>query len=90
MSVIMDGQRQSFRMTSEDLSILDAARSSGLELPYSCKGGVCSTCRSRLTKGDVEMAVNYALEPWELEKGFILTCQASPKSKEIEIDFDQG
>lgn len=90
VAVVMDGQRQSFRMTPEDASILDAARANGLELPYSCKGGVCSTCRSRLTKGDVEMAANYALEPWELEKGYILTCQASPKSEAIEIDFDQA
>ncbi len=90
VAVIMDGQRQTFRMTPDDASILDAAQSNGYELPYSCKGGVCSTCRSLLTKGEVEMAVNYALEPWELEKGYILTCQASPKTNEIEIDFDQA
>lgn len=89
ITVVMDGQRQRFHMSPDDESILDAARSSGLDLPYSCKGGVCSTCRSLLTKGDVEMAVNYALEPWELEKGYVLTCQASPKTREIELDFDQ-
>ena len=89
VAVILDGQRQTFSMTSASESILEAARASGIELPYSCKGGVCSTCRSKLTKGEVEMTVNYALEPWELEKGFILTCQASPKTSAIELDFDQ-
>ena len=89
VAVVLDGQRQTFSMTSDSESILEAARASGIELPYSCKGGVCSTCRSKLTKGEVDMTVNYALEPWELEKGFILTCQASPKTSEIELDFDQ-
>lgn len=89
VAVVIDGQRQLFHMSPDDPSVLDAARASGLDLPYSCKGGVCSTCRSLLTKGEVDMAVNYALEPWELEKGYILTCQASPKTREIELDFDQ-
>ena len=76
-------------MGTDDSSILDAARESGLDLPYSCKGGVCSTCRCLLTKGEVDMALNYALEPWELEKGYILTCQSTPKTSEIELDYDQ-
>ena len=89
VTTIIDGHRQSFRMGADDASILDAARDSGLDLPYSCKGGVCSTCRCRLTKGEVDMALNYALEPWELEKGFILACQSTPKTEEIELDYDQ-
>ena len=89
VTVIMDGHKQSFHMRADDSSILDAAGENGLDVPYSCKGGVCSTCRCRLTKGEVDMALNYALEPWELEKGFILTCQSTPKTAEIELDFDQ-
>ena len=89
VSIVVDGQRQSFHMRANDSSILDAGRENGLELPYSCKGGVCSTCRCKLVKGDVDMALNYALEPWELERGFILTCQSTPKTAEIELDYDQ-
>ena len=66
------------------------AAANGIALPYSCKAGVCSTCRTRLVKGKADMNVNYALEPWELEKGFILTCQACPRTDAIELDFDQA
>ncbi|MBI2995046.1 MAG: 2Fe-2S iron-sulfur cluster binding domain-containing protein [Gammaproteobacteria bacterium] len=89
VTIILDGRRRSFRMTSQEPSILDAARANGIDLPFSCKGGVCATCRSRLVRGEVSMTVNYALESWELEKGYILTCQANPKSGDIELDFDQ-
>jgi ring-1,2-phenylacetyl-CoA epoxidase subunit PaaE len=89
VTTIVDGNRQSFRMGPDDSSILDAAHESGMDLPYSCKGGVCSTCRCLLTKGEVDMALNYALEPWEVEKGYILTCQSTPKTSEIELDYDQ-
>ncbi len=89
IGVLMDGQRQTFHMDAGDTSILDAARAAGVELPYSCKGGVCSTCRCRLVGGEVDMALNYALEPWELEKGFILTCQSTPKTSSVELDYDQ-
>jgi len=89
VTTVNDGNRQTFHMQASDSSILDAAHENGLDLPYSCKGGVCSTCRCLLTKGEVDMAINYALEPWELEKGYILTCQSTPKTAEIELDFDQ-
>jgi ring-1,2-phenylacetyl-CoA epoxidase subunit PaaE len=87
--VIVDGQRQRFHMAKDDESLLDAALRNGIELPYSCKGGVCSTCRCLLKQGEVDIAVNYALEPWELEKGFILTCQSTPKTKSLEISYDE-
>lgn len=90
ITTIIDGNRQTFRMGANDPSILDAAQESGMDLPYSCKGGVCSTCRCLLTRGEVDMALNYALEPWELEKGYILTCQSTPKTAEIELDYDQA
>ena len=69
-------------------AILDAALRAGLDLPFACKGGMCSTCRARLVEGEAKMDVNYSLEPWELEKGFILTCQARPVTKRIVVDYD--
>jgi ring-1,2-phenylacetyl-CoA epoxidase subunit PaaE len=70
------------------LNVLDAARRWREDLPYACKTGVCSTCRAKLIKGKVEMSANHALEPDEIERGFILTCQAYPLTHDIEIDFD--
>ncbi len=71
VTVIMDGHRKSFAMPRAGTNIVDAAADQGIELPYSCKGGVCATCRTHLRKGDVTMAVNYGLEPWEVEQGFV-------------------
>ncbi|MBK9151340.1 MAG: 2Fe-2S iron-sulfur cluster binding domain-containing protein [Saprospiraceae bacterium] len=70
-------------------NILDAALKNGADLPFACKGGVCSTCKARLTEGTVDMELNYALEPDELAAGFILTCQSHPRSPKIFVDFDQ-
>ena len=67
----------------------DAAARAGIDLPYSCKGGMCCTCRCRAVSGEVEMAVNYSLEPWELESGFRLACQSTPKTATLSLDFDQ-
>jgi ring-1,2-phenylacetyl-CoA epoxidase subunit PaaE len=58
-------------------------------VPYSCKGGMCCTCRAKLVEGQAEMTTNYSLEPWEIERGFILTCQAVPKSARLVVDYDQ-
>jgi ring-1,2-phenylacetyl-CoA epoxidase subunit PaaE len=90
VSVLMDGRRRSFEMPTRQETILDAAMRAGLDLPFSCKAGVCSTCRTKLLKGEVEMTQNYALEDWELEQGFILACQAHPKSPQIELSYDEG
>lgn len=89
ITIVMDGNHQTFHMDPDAVSILDAALDQGLDLPYSCKGGVCSTCRTLLRDGEVEMAINYALEPWEVERGFILCCQASPKTESVVLDYDQ-
>lgn len=70
-------------------SLLDAALAYGADLPFACKGGVCSTCKAKLIKGKVHMPVNYALEKDELDNGFILTCQAYAQTNEIMVDFDQ-
>jgi ring-1,2-phenylacetyl-CoA epoxidase subunit PaaE len=89
VSFVMDGRRRGFPMRTNDESILDAAARAGVELPFSCKAGVCSTCRTKLVRGKVEMAENYALEDWELEQGFILACQSRAKTPEIELTYDE-
>jgi ring-1,2-phenylacetyl-CoA epoxidase subunit PaaE len=73
----------------EGETVIDAGERAGLEMPYSCRGGMCCTCRGKLVSGEVEMAVNYSLEPWEREAGYVLTCQSRPVSKEIVIDYDE-
>jgi ring-1,2-phenylacetyl-CoA epoxidase subunit PaaE len=90
VTVIMDGHKKNFDMPRDGSNIVDAAAEQGVELPYSCKGGVCATCRTHLRKGEVDMAVNYGLEPWEVEKGFVLACQSRPRSDEILLDYDKS
>ena len=70
-------------------TVIDAGERMGLEMPYSCRGGMCCTCRAKLVSGEVEMALNYSLEPWEMEAGYVLTCQARPKTREIVVDYDE-
>ncbi len=89
VNVIMDGHKKSFDMPADSNNIVDAAAEQGIELPYSCKGGVCATCRTFVRDGEVRMATNYGLEPWEVEKGFVLACQSVPVSDEITIDYDK-
>jgi ring-1,2-phenylacetyl-CoA epoxidase subunit PaaE len=86
-SLIIDGKRREVPV-AEDESILDAALRAGMDLPFACKGGMCSTCRAKLVEGDARMEVNYSLEPWELNAGFILTCQARPLSDKVVVDYD--
>ena len=86
-SLTIDGKRREVPV-AEDESILDAALRAGMDLPFACKGGMCSTCRARLVEGEAQMEVNYSLEPWELKAGFILTCQARPVSDRVVVDYD--
>jgi ring-1,2-phenylacetyl-CoA epoxidase subunit PaaE len=86
---VMDGRRRSFPMHTNSESILDAAARAGIDLPFSCRAGVCSTCRTKLVRGNVEMKENYALEDWELEQGFILACQSHATTPEIELTYDE-
>jgi len=88
VTVIMDGHKKSFEMPRAGINIVDAAAEQGVELPYSCKGGVCATCRTHVQKGEVVMATNYGLEQWEVEKGFVLACQSTPVSDEVLLDYD--
>jgi ring-1,2-phenylacetyl-CoA epoxidase subunit PaaE len=86
-ALIIDGKRREVPI-AEGEAILDAALRAGVDLPFACKGGMCSTCRARLVEGKAQMEVNYSLEPWELEKGFILTCQARPVTDRVVVDYD--
>lgn len=88
IKIRLDGIISSFRLSSEGDSILNAALTHGIDLPFACKGGVCSTCRAKLQHGEVHMDVNYALESEEVAAGFILTCQSHPKSDNVFVDFD--
>ncbi|HWI90352.1 MAG TPA: 1,2-phenylacetyl-CoA epoxidase subunit PaaE [Flavisolibacter sp.] len=88
VSVKLDGIMFDFDLAYESESILDAALKKGADLPYACKGGVCTTCKAKLIQGKVSMDVNWGLEPDEVEKGYILTCQSHPQTERIVVDFD--
>lgn len=88
VTVIMDGSAASFSMEQDKESVLDAGLRAGLDMRYSCKGGVCSTCRCKVIEGRVEMDVNYALEDYEVARGFVLSCQAFPLTDKVVLDFD--
>jgi ring-1,2-phenylacetyl-CoA epoxidase subunit PaaE len=87
VTILLDGRASSFTMAPGE-RVLDAALRVRAELPYACKGGVCSTCRAKVVDGAVEMARNYALEPDELAAGYVLTCQSSPTTDRVVIDYD--
>ena len=86
-SLIIDGKRKDVPVADGE-AILDAALRAGMDLPYACKGGMCTTCRAKVVEGETRMDVNYSLEPWELEAGFVLTCQAHPVSDRVVVDYD--
>jgi len=88
VTIKLDGRSFDFDLGYKSESVLEAALQQGADLPFACKGGVCSTCRARLISGQVEMDVNYALEPEEVAAGFILTCQSHPRTEKIVVDFD--
>jgi len=88
VTIKQDGVAFSFDLPYDAEPILDAAVKQGADLPYSCKGGVCSTCRAKLVEGKVEMEHNYSLELDEIKHGFILTCQSHPRTEKVVIDFD--
>ena len=87
-SLIVDGRRAEVPV-AEGEAVLDAALRAGLDLPYACKGGMCSTCRARVLEGRAEMEVNFSLEAWEVDRGYVLTCQARPITPRVVIDYDQ-
>jgi len=87
VTVVLDGLTTTAPLP-RDLPILDGAQASRADLPFACKGGVCGTCRAKVTEGEVDMRRNYALEPAEVEAGFVLTCQSYPLAAPVTVDFD--
>jgi ring-1,2-phenylacetyl-CoA epoxidase subunit PaaE len=88
VTVKLDGIAFDFDLPYDGETVLEAALQQGADLPFSCKGGVCSTCKAKLLEGKVDMDINYALEQEEVDAGYILTCQSHPRSEKIVIDFD--
>jgi len=88
VTIVDGGKDFLFTMTKEYNNILDAALGAGADLPFACKGGVCSTCKCQVKEGKVEMKINYALEDKEVEQNFVLSCQAVPTSDKVVVDFD--
>lgn len=88
VTVISGGRSTNFELSAVGENILDAGIHSGLDLPYACKAGVCSTCRAMLIEGEVDMDLNHALSEEELEQGYILTCQSHPITDKVVVDFD--
>ncbi|WP_166361679.1 1,2-phenylacetyl-CoA epoxidase subunit PaaE [Pseudomonas akapageensis] len=89
ITVISDGRALAFDLPRNTVSVLDAGNAIGAELPYSCKAGVCSTCKCKVIEGEVEMDSNHALEDYEVAAGYVLSCQTFPVSQKVVLDFDQ-
>jgi ring-1,2-phenylacetyl-CoA epoxidase subunit PaaE len=83
-----DGQSHAITLRPGE-TVLEAAERAGLDVPYSCRGGMCCTCRARVTDGTASMDVNFSLEPWEVEAGYVLACQCRPTGERLAVDFDQ-
>ena len=88
-TVTLDGATRSFRMPKQGVTLLDAALAQDIDAPFACKAGVCSTCRAKVLEGEVEMAVNHALEDYEVRLGYVLTCQCTPLSDKVVVTYDQ-
>ena len=88
LKVMMDGKTHQLAMAADVTRVLDVALQAGLDLPDSCRGGVCCTCRAKVLEGTVKMEKSFTLEPWEIEKGFVLTCQALPLSETVVVSYD--
>lgn len=89
ITIVRDGMHREIGFTKSDASILNAASAAGLDMPFSCKSGVCCTCRAKLLRGEVRMERNFALDKGELDAGFVLTCQAYPVTQEVVLSFDE-
>ena len=86
VTIILDGAERVVKV--EDETVLSAAQRAGLDLPFSCAGGMCSTCRCKVTAGATQMDLNFSLADWEIEAGFTLACQTRPDSDDVVLDFD--
>lgn len=88
VTIRIDGHETDFQIGYRGQPVLDVAMQSGLDVPYSCKGGVCSTCRALVVEGKVHMDIQYGLEPDEVDAGYVLTCQSHPRSERLILDYD--
>jgi ring-1,2-phenylacetyl-CoA epoxidase subunit PaaE len=88
VTITLDGRRSTFSLPADGPAVLDAALRVRADAPFACKGGVCGTCRAKVLEGTVEMDTNWALEPDEVEKGYVLTCQSHPTSDTVVLDYD--
>jgi ring-1,2-phenylacetyl-CoA epoxidase subunit PaaE len=88
VTIVLDGRRSRFRLGADDVPVLEAALGVRGDAPFACKGGVCGTCRAKVVEGSVEMDQNWALEPSEVERGYVLTCQSHPTSERVVLDYD--
>jgi ring-1,2-phenylacetyl-CoA epoxidase subunit PaaE len=87
VTLVLDGRSTTMSLPRES-SVLDGAQRFRPDLPFACKGGVCGTCRARVTEGSVEMRRNFALEKSEVDAGFVLTCQSHPVTDRVTVDYD--
>ena len=88
VTIKLDGRSSDLELRPDDVGVLEAALRVRSDLPFACRGGVCGTCRAQLVEGTVAMDVNYALEPEEIEEGYVLTCQSHPTSRRVVLDYD--
>lgn len=88
LTITHDGQSHALTLHDGE-TVLEAAERAGLDVPYSCRGGMCCTCRAKVTGGTASMDVNFSLEPWEVEAGYVLTCQCRPTGGALAVDYDQ-
>jgi ring-1,2-phenylacetyl-CoA epoxidase subunit PaaE len=88
-TIVLDGAAFTLDIAKDGQTVLDAARAANIDVPYACTAGVCSTCRAMVVEGEVEMEANYALEDYEVRRGYVLTCQSRPISDKVVIDYDR-
>ncbi len=88
VTITLDGRKSSFRLATDGPPVLEAALEVRADAPFACKGGVCGTCRAKVLEGTVEMDTNWALEPDEVDRGYVLTCQSHPTSDTVVLDYD--
>lgn len=88
-TIVLDGAARVVEIAKSGETVLEAALAASIDAPYACKAGVCSTCRAKLIEGEVDMDANYALEDYEVERGYILTCQSHPRTDRVVVDYDQ-
>jgi len=88
VKVILDGLHRNFILGNAEHTVLQAAEYAGLDLPFSCAGGMCATCRCKVVEGKGGMDKNFSLDDWEIDAGFVLACQYRPQSETLVLDFD--